>query len=331
MNETQHPKVTFFGWPSNVGGADTKLVHLLLLLHKHASITVVPNEARHLTTGYWTRWLDNLGIRYCSFEQLTHEHGGYGVSLSNQYFFSGKICHRAKQLGLTIVWSSEMMWHHEGEIEAIRQGMVDKVLYVSEIQRQALSPGYGCLPSTLTGNYIEPKLFPFRQRRNDQFTIGRLSRPAVEKFPEDFPVFYESLEIPECIFRVMAWNSALAEKFKWHAFDSRWRLLEAEEETQVAFLHSLDLFIYPLGHTFTETWGRSTVEAMLTGCIPLVPPGHNFDQLIVDGETGFVCDDFKKYQSRAHELYFDYTMRCRVAKQCRDHMSDRSAFRQAGK
>ena len=144
----------------------------------------VPNEASPPTTGYyWTRWLDNLGIRYCSFEQLTHEHGGYGVSLSNQYFFSGKICHRAKQLGLTIVWSSEMIWHHEGEkSKQFDKGWLIKCCMYLKFNVR-LSPGYGCLPSTLTGNYIgTPKLFPFRQRRNDQFTIGRLSCPAVESF-----------------------------------------------------------------------------------------------------------------------------------------------------
>jgi len=319
MNQIRHPTVIFFGWPSNIGGADTKLVHLLLLLHKHASITVVPNETRHLKVGHWTRWLDSLGIRYCPLDRLTRARGGYGISLSNQHFFTARICHRAKELGLTVIWSSEMMWHHEGELEAIREGMVDKVLYVSEIQKAALSPTYGFLPSTLTGNYIEPSLFPFHERRNVQFTIGRLSRPAVEKFPEDFPVFYESLEIPECKFRVMAWDKTLEEKFKWHSFDHRWRLLKPDEETQVAFLHSLDLFVYPLGHTFTETWGRSTVEAMLTGCIPLVPPGHHLDQLITDDETGFICDDFNEYQSHALELFFDYSTRCRLAKQCRDH------------
>ena len=31
-----------FNWPSHVGGADTKFVHLLLLLHRDYDLTVVP-------------------------------------------------------------------------------------------------------------------------------------------------------------------------------------------------------------------------------------------------------------------------------------------------
>ena len=31
----------------------------------------------------------------------------------------------------------------------------------------------------------------------------------------------------------------------------------------------LDLFVYPLGHQFIESWGRVVAEAMLTGCVPI--------------------------------------------------------------
>ena len=37
------PPLYFFNWPSNVGGADTKVTHLLVLLHQHYDITMIPN------------------------------------------------------------------------------------------------------------------------------------------------------------------------------------------------------------------------------------------------------------------------------------------------
>jgi hypothetical protein len=239
--------------------------------------------------------------------------------MSNQSFFTHKIAQCAKERGLRIVWSSEMMWHHAGELEAIKEGVVDQVLYVSEIQKAALAPGYGSLPGVTTGNYIDPGAFPFKARRNPVFSIGRLSRAAPEKYPEDFPVFYQALRLPECRFRVMAWNDKLKQKYRWHRFDDRWDLLKEGQESQVDFLHSLDLFVYPLGHNFTESWGRSTVEAMLSGCIPLVPPGHHLDNLIVHGQTGFICHDILDYRERAHALYFDYDLRQTMAAQCRSH------------
>ena len=317
------PSIYVFGWPSHVGGADTKLAHLIPLLHQHCHLTIVPNERRHFQDKFWTRFLSNHGVRYAMFDDLPPRLEGYALSMSNQCFFTHRIAHRAKERGLAVVWSSEMMWHHEGELEAVQAGILDKVLYTSELQKAALEPGYGSIPGFITGNYIEPGQFPFLDRRRPEFTIGRLSRAAPEKYPEDFPVFYEALELPETRFRVMAWDDRLARKFRWHRFDQRWDLLKAEQEPQVKFLQSLDLFVYPLGHNFVESWGRSTVEAMLTGAIPLVPPGHHLEQLVVHGETGFICADFMDYRTHAHRLLIDFQLRARMSKACREHAENR--------
>jgi glycosyltransferase involved in cell wall biosynthesis len=318
MDEAK-PKVYIFNWPSFLGGADTKLAHLLVLLHRHADITLVPNENRHLHNRVWTKFLDELGINYSVFEKLPSRLTGFGLSMCNDCFFTHRIAHRAKEKGLKILWSSEMMWHHQGELDAIKAGVVDMVLYASEFQKRALEPGYGQIPSAVTGNYIDPSFFPFKERRNPIFTIGRLSRAALEKYPEDFPVFYESLDLPEARFRVMAWDDKLRRKYSWHKFDQRWDLLKAEKEPQLEFLHSLDLFVYPLGHNFLESWGRSTVEAMLTGAVPLVPRGHQFENLMVHGESGFICADFQEYNEYAQRLCLDYGLRRRVAENCHKH------------
>lgn len=201
------------------------------------------------------------------------------------------------------------MWHHAGELEAVQASLIDKVLYVSEIQKAKLSPLYGAIPGFIVGNYIDPASFPYKRKTTEPFTIGRLSRPVPEKFPEDFPVFYERLNLPRTRFRIMGWDSELSYKFSWHTFDSRWELLPAASETHFEFLHSLDLFVYPLGHRFVESWGRSTVEAMLAGCVPIVPTGHHLQNLVVDGVTGFVCFDFDDFRSRAWELYSNPSLR----------------------
>jgi glycosyltransferase involved in cell wall biosynthesis len=313
------PKLYIFGWPSFLGGADTKLAHLIVLLQDHFDLTVVPNEKALLDQRLWTDFLGRHNARYAAFDDLPKRLEGVGLALSNECFFINRIAHRASERGLKIVWSSEMMWHHHGELEAVQSGLIDKVLYTSETQKAVLEPGYGNLPWTVTGNYIDPVFFPFCERRNRTFTIGRLSRPALEKYPEDFPVFYERLDLPDTRFRVMAWSEALHRQYAWHRFDWRWDLLAAEEETQVSFLHSLDLFVYPLGHDFWESWGRSTVEAMLTGCIPLASPGDHLENLVIHGETGFICADFLIYKECAHSLYFDYQKRRKMAAACREH------------
>lgn len=328
MQESTKPRLYVFGWPSFVGGADTKLAHLLGLLHEHCDIMVIPNEGRHLRNKTWTRFLDRLGVKYGLLDRLPPKLTGFALAMSNQCFFTHRIAHRAKERGLTLVWSSEMMWHHQGELEAVRDGLIDKVLYTSAVQERVLSPGYGELPGLITGNYIDPSFFPFKERRNEVFTIGRLSRADPVKYPEDFPVFYECLELPEVRFRVMAWDDTLGHKYRWHRFDARWELLKAEQQSAVEFLQSLDLFVYPLGHNFTESWGRSTVEAMLTGAIPLVPPGHHLENLMIHGETGFICGDFLEYQEHAQKLFHDGALRDSMARRCREHAAQRLCNRE---
>ena len=317
MDSSARPRIYVFGWPSDLGGADTKLAHLLDLLRDRCELTVIPNEARLLRQANWVRFLAERGIRSALLQQLPPVLEGFALALGNPFFFSRHIAHEARRRGLRVIWSSEMTWHHEGELEAVKAGIVDKVLYTSEFQKSFLAPGYGSLESVVTGNYIDARTFPFCRRANQIFTIGRLSRATAGKYPEDFPVFYECLDLPQVRFRVMAWSDALRHKYRWHRFDDRWELLSAGAETSSAFLSTLDLFVYPLGHKIKESWGRSTVEAMLTGAIPIVPDGHQFDQFIVEGESGFICSDIQDYRSCCHRLYQNSSLRNQIASQAR--------------
>lgn len=323
----------YFGWPSSYGGADTKADHLLRLLCDDFAITVVPNAPQQLNDCKWTSYLDSLGIQYAAFDDLPSSLTGVGLSLCNDQFFTNGICEEAKRRGLKIVWSAEMAWSHPGERQAIESGFVDRLLYVSEVQQRSLDYESFCDVSTrMTGNYIDPAAFSFRQRESTPFTIGRLSRADPAKYPQDFPTFYESLGLRDVRFRVMAWSKQLEHIYRWHAFDDRWDLLLPMQESQVTFLQSLDLFVYPLGDEVTESWGRSTVEAMLTGAIPLVPCGHNFAELIVDGQTGFLCGDYGDFRRYAQQLYTDPDYRQEMSRACHEHavahLCDREMHRQ---
>ena len=113
----------------------------------------------------------------------------------------------------------------------------------------------------------------------------------------------------------------MREVYRRHRFDARWDLLEKEAESQVTFLHSLDLFAYSLGPSFRESWGRSTVEAMLTGCVPLVPRGggHHLENLVPHGRAGFLCASHEEYREHVARLRRDASLRKRLARAARRH------------
>ncbi|RYD33978.1 MAG: glycosyltransferase family 1 protein [Verrucomicrobiaceae bacterium] len=357
-------KLYWFNWPAHVGGSDTKFVHTLRLLAGEYDITVVPNNAGYLQDREWLDYLRGLGVKWCLPEEIPDRAEGWAISLCNGWFFTGGMLGGCVRRGLRVIWSSEMMWHFYGELGAVRYGLVEKVLYVSPVQRQALEPGYrwaasgmpgpppgsfalpsggplppghewwGTLPGgpggrevpwITAGNYIDPAAFPFRQRGLPKegglpFTVGRVSRPDPDKFPLDFPLSYERLDLRKpARFRVLGWSQQMAGCWADHSFDARWDLVPAGSVPVAPFLDSLDIMVYDLGPKFRESWGRSVVEGMLSGVVPLVPRGggHHLDQLVPHGLGGFLCDGPEDYRRYARQLQDDPALLARLSQGAR--------------
>jgi glycosyltransferase involved in cell wall biosynthesis len=279
---------------------------------------------------------------------------GWGLGLCQHSFFEQRRAVSAKKRGLRIAWGNEMMWFFRQELDHVMAGVIDCLLYTSDVQRKMLEPGYrlamggrpqcgklgplsGVInPLRLTaglrwvtvGNYIAPEWFPFKdrftgragRRRSGPLVVGRLSRPDLDKFPDDFPTFYESLGLKNVKFRVMGWDEETAKRWADHVYDDRWEFLPPLTEPQVTFLHSLDLFIYSVSPRFRESWGRAVVEAMLCGAVPLVPAGggHHLEHLVRHGVSGFVCQDAAEYGAYARLLEEDEDLRKKMSFQARE-------------
>ena len=322
------PNLYLIGWPANVGGASTKIQHLIPLLSTHYALMVIANNKGQLKDRDTTKWMESLGVKYGMLRDIPNPAEGIALGICQADFFTGGVAKLLKQRGLKVIWSNEMMWAFKGEADAVKEGLIDKVHYVSEIERHALQPTHGNLPWSMPGNYIDYSLFRPKARQNRTFTIGRVSRPDPVKFPENFPVFYETLGIPDCNFRIMAWNDALRRKYRWHRFDTRWEFFGPDKEPTETLLHRLDLFVYPLGHRFVESWGRSTVEAMLTECVPLVGTGHQFHNLIKHEHSGFICQRWEDWQYYAQQLYKHENLRLTLGQQARQWAIDKLCNRE---
>ena len=101
--------------------------------------------------------------------------------------------------------------------------------------------------------------------------------------------------------------------------DAARELLHANAESAVEFLQALDLFVYDLGPSFSESWGRAVVEAMLTGAVPLVSgePRHHLRELVPHGEAGFLCRTPEEWREHAQRLQRDGELRRRMARAAR--------------
>ncbi len=350
MNREQ--RLYIFGWPGVIGGASTKLAHLLRLLHKRFPILVVPNEDAEVNDPEWRPMIDKLAINACAFNDLPDHLHGWGLSLCNFEFLMSPKWAEARRRGLKMAWSNEMMWTHPSELGAIFTGLVDQVLYVSGVQRESLEPQYvaartGSLKThtvserntdsgevkhssgrnlrwAITGNYVDPALFPEKSARikkpEEPIVVGRLSRADPDKFPDNFPAFYENLGLRNARFRVMAWHEPLAQKHNAHHFDHRWELIPPMKEDPLRFLQSLDLFVYSVGPNLRESWGRAIVEAMLCGVVPLLPADakHHLRNLVKHGDSGFLCENEAEFSKYARILESDSNLLAQCSHRARE-------------
>jgi len=323
--------VYLFGTPGNLGGASTKICHLVRLLHKDFQITIVPNQIGACKDKEVIRLTHRYDVRCVPLRDLPKRLQGVALGICDHDFFVSNRAREAKARGLKVVWSNEMMFEFKGEAEAVKDGLIDRVLFTSEFQADVFAEMYSGVASFVTGNYIDPDDYAWRERANPVFTLGRLSRADPIKYPLDFPVFYEEMGIKEARYRVMAWGPEVQKQYRWHRFGPEWELLSANKQSALSFLYSLDVFLYPLGHRVKESWGRAVVEAMLTGAVAVVPAGHQFYKLMVHGESGFICKEFRDFKAVVRELYENYPLRMKISRQgaehAREHLCNREEHR----
>lgn len=313
--------VYLYGVPGRIGGAATKIRHLLSLLHQNLEMIVVLPKASWRKDKHLIRFLKELAIPHRLVCELPRHASGVVLAICEPQFFSSGVAQRLKEKGLRIVWMNAMMWAFKGEPEAAQSGVIDRVLWVSEFEAQAeaFMDIYKDVPGIVIDNYVDPKDFPWAERRNSTFTIGRLSRPDPVKYPLNFPHFYEALGLRDVRYRVMAWSNELSLQYRWHQFGPEWDLIAPNKIGACEFLQSLDIFVYPLSHRVKESWGRSVVEAMLTGCPPLVPAGHHFQNLMVSGESGYICGPYEEWQAAVDELFNSYSHRQKMSRFCSEY------------
>src|SRR5947207_498559 len=99
-----------FGIPGKVGGASTKIRHLIYLLKDVFQITVILNSSAWLKNDEVTSFLKCQGVRYCLLKDLPQQLHGIALVICELDFFSTRQHEEVKRRGLKLVFSNEMMW-----------------------------------------------------------------------------------------------------------------------------------------------------------------------------------------------------------------------------
>jgi len=293
--------IFFFQWPSDLGGADTRLKELIqgFSQYNKYNLFCIPNDDPRLLEKHNTDFLDKYNVKYLSWDQLPNKIDGYAISFCNFRLFSEKWrIDKIKSMGLKFIWSNDMMWRSSEEKQCLQENFVDAVIYTSEKHYKDTSIiETQNIKNAIIPNYFYLNNYPLIERPiKDIVTIGKHSRPDMLKFSDNFPLFYEDLKITNPKYRVMGVNSKFLERFKWFDFSNQWELLKSNNEDTAKFLSSLDIYVYNSHHTFIETQCRATIEAMLTGLPVVAPVKENFINQIWHTKSGFLWNTYEECQ-----------------------------------
>jgi len=298
-----------FQWISDLGGADTRLKELLVLLKDDFNITCIPNDEFRLGEKHNTDFLDALGVKYCMPEKLPKRPKGFAYANCNfRLFKEPKRIDFINGLGLKFLWSNDMMWTTGEEIEAIKKGKVDCCLFTSPFHESVIGKKFTDAKkgqkTAILENYFDSSTWPYVERpARESMVCGKVSRSDQMKFSEDFPVFYErAADGLPVSFRVMGWSKEIAAKYSWFEFDGRWDLLSTNKEPTQKFYESIDVFLYNCNHKFIENQSRAIVESQLTGLPVVAPNKWNFPNMIWDERTGFLWETLSHMKDALAQL-----------------------------
>lgn len=314
-----------FQWISDLGGADTRLKELLILLKDDFNITCVPNDDFRLKEKHNTDFLDAIGVKYCMPGDLPEKMEGFAYANCNFRLFKEK--ERIDFIvasGLKLLWSNDMMWTTREELDAMGSGKVACALFTSPFHRDAISPSMikanPSMKMAVLENYFDSSTWPYVDRpRRNLVNVGKVSRDDHMKFSEDFPVFYESATDGLPVrFSVMGWSDSLSKKYKWFRFSEKWNLMSTNKIPTQDYFADLDVFLYNCNFRFTENQSRAIIESQLSGCPVVAPNKWNFPNMMWNGRTGMLCENMEEFKDAMKDM-MNYEFRKkmgRLASEC---------------
>jgi hypothetical protein len=298
-----------FGYPKEVGGANTELWHVLRLWRKCGlDVTAIPSWK---ATAEWRERLDSIG---CPTLEVDPDNladvpglaGSIVVSFCNDRFLDR--AHTLQAMGCRIVWVNCMNWHFPQEKLHLRNHKIfDRYIFHCEHQRAHVVPqlrkhGYEDDRGVIIRGAFELDDFPFEPLKHEpgtRFIGGRLSRCGPDKFPRDLWDQYVRVPHPFSV-RVMGWREELEEHC---GLAPKWvELLPECAESARDFMGTLHALV-PGVDCCAENWPRVGLEAMAAG-VPIVAEAKGGWLEMLNG-SGVLVDSVHRQAYEVARLAYD--------------------------
>jgi glycosyltransferase involved in cell wall biosynthesis len=294
-------EIYVIGFPSKVGGADTELDHQIRIWQE------IGIKVHLLHTGTIDQNLKNMRMeeRGC----IIHEPRKWSdckdkvvISYCNGEFL--KNIKEIREYAKTIIWVNCMCWLFPLEIAAHKVGYIDWFVYQTDHVIDKVGPKLKSINSVYNYIKIDPYFYcedyPFiKNRSNDKFYFGRISRADADKFNKNSIFIYEKMIAPkEKSGIILGVNEKVRTKLgtipNWIGCYDAGRLTVQDAYKKI------ECFISPNGNY--ENLPRVAFEAMSSGSLLIVDNMGGWREQVNHCKTGFLCnndDEFVYYSSRS--------------------------------
>lgn len=325
--------INFFGIIHQSGGCGPELLGAIELLRsKGVPVRCIVPEGDNVARGDRADFLRSIGCSVVNYRPGLFEKCKVLVSFGEDRMFDYMREHSDRPKW--VVWSSCMSHVIDAEVEAMKDGLIDEYFFQTlanaavgkEICRAA---GKGT-KIAFRGSYrpfikADSEYMPLSSppRSDEEFVVGRATRDDPEKWHEDSWRMYGSIMGPSSKpvrIEVVGWGGVAMSKVgnpcdpssRWNGFMNISLKSHIYEPSEMASfygrIHAL-VHYYP----FVESFGIATAQAMLCGAVPIAANARGFQEQIIHGETGFLCDSPDEASYYASKLAFEEPLRAKMS------------------
>lgn len=311
-----HQSVWVAGFPSEYGGADTELDHLIdLFRHYGVEIHLVPMFGSTLPMRR------SVLARGCCIDEYQPDvfADRTVVSFCNGAFLEHLPEIMRQGAPAKVIWFNCMTWPFDAELAAHERGWIDYFGFESSFQQGILGPSLeevGPYQSFAYRPYFNRNRIRWHYREPDgTYRVGRISRDDAAKFAPDTWRIFDRVLVPPDVRKkvfVLGFGPRAREKIGEPPVGMDWMTWSPDAIQSTQFYRGIDTLIHKTGGS-RESYGRFLVEAYAHGVVPIVEDAFAFPDLVVHGETGFRGQTSDEMSYYASQLAFQPGLHRRMA------------------
>lgn len=310
------------GFPGLYGGAGTELHHQIIVWsHMGMDVHLIPSQDGYLNEPLYPDMIKLGVIVHTPNDWSVLEQGDPVIGFCNSEFLENLPAIR-KHTKRT-VFVNCMTWLFDKEKELMKEGQIAMFLYQNDEVREKnmpilreLNPDKNIVFMTFRP-YFHNETFPFIRERNDEyFGCGRISRQDSDKFARNTLHIYEYFVAPVFKKALFLGFDHRSEEKIGKPFDWIRTASDQNEVSQQDFYKHCKIVLQPTDTT--ENWPRVGFESMASGSVLIVDNRGGWRQMVEHGKTGWLCDHERDFIYYASKMAYEPHLREDMAEAARE-------------